>query len=50
MRGPPGPPMTLANVRQNGVRAGTADLPSLRPLADVAVDALPETVHRGKLT
>jgi hypothetical protein len=45
MRTPPGPPMTLANMRQNGVRAVTATCEACNHSADVIVDALPETVY-----
>jgi hypothetical protein len=44
MRTNPGPPMTLANMRQNGVRAVTATCEACGREADVNVDALPETV------
>jgi hypothetical protein len=44
MRGPPGPPMSLANMRQNGVRAVVATCESCNRSADVNVDAMPETV------
>jgi hypothetical protein len=44
MRSKPGPPMTLANMRQNGVRAVTATCEACAHEADVNVDALPETV------
>ena len=44
MRSKPGPPMTLANMRQNGVRAVTATYEACRREADVNVDVLPETV------
>ena len=44
MRNNPGPPMTLANTRKNGVRAVTATCEACRREADVNVDALPETV------
>jgi hypothetical protein len=37
--------MTLANMRQNGVRAVTAQCEACNHQADVSVDALPETVH-----
>ena len=39
-----GPPMTLASMRKNGVRAVTATCETCRREADVNVDALPETV------
>jgi hypothetical protein len=45
MRGPPGPPMSLANMRQNGVRAVVATCESCNRSADVNVDAMPETVY-----
>jgi hypothetical protein len=44
MRTNPGPPMTLANMRANGVRAVTATCEACGHKADVNVDALPETV------
>jgi hypothetical protein len=44
MSSKPGPPMTLANMRQNGVRAVTATCEACGRSADVNVDALPETV------
>jgi transcription elongation factor Elf1 len=44
MRSKPGPPMTLANMRQNGVRAVTATCEACGRSADVNVDALPETI------
>jgi hypothetical protein len=44
LRSKPGPPMTLANMRQNGVRAVTATCEACGREADVNVDALPETV------
>jgi hypothetical protein len=40
----PGPPMTLANMRKNGVHAVIATRPSCGHNADVNVDALPETI------
>jgi hypothetical protein len=43
-RARPGPPMTLANMRQNGVRAVTAECETCGHQADVNVDALPETI------
>jgi hypothetical protein len=43
-RGKRGPPMTLANMRQNGVRAVIATCQSCLHKADVNVDALPETI------
>jgi hypothetical protein len=39
-----GPPMTLANVRQNGVRAVAATCEAGGHAADVNVDALAETI------
>ena len=45
MRSKPGPPMTLANMRQNGVRAVTATCEACNHQADVNVDALPETLY-----
>ena len=44
MRSKPGPPMTLANMRQNGVRMVTATCAKNGRSADVNVDALPETM------
>jgi hypothetical protein len=44
MRSKPGPPMTLANMRQNGVRAVTATCQACGREADVNVDALPDIV------
>ena len=44
----PGPPMTLANMRQNGVRAVSATCEACGHKADVNVDALPESVHVPK--
>ena len=44
MRTNPGPPMTLQNMRQNGVRAVTATCEACGREADVHVDALPETM------
>jgi hypothetical protein len=40
MKSKPGPPMTLANMRQNGVRAVTATCEACGREADVNVDAL----------
>jgi hypothetical protein len=37
--------MTLANMRENGVRAVTATCETCNRSADVNVDALPETVY-----
>jgi hypothetical protein len=39
-----GPPMTLANMRQNGVRAVIARCEACEHAADVYVDALAETM------
>src|ERR1700733_6242373 len=44
MRSKPAPPMTLANMRANEVRAVTATCEACGHKADVNVDALPETV------
>jgi hypothetical protein len=44
MRAPPGPPMTLANMRQNGVRAVITSCANCGRSADVNVDLLPETL------
>ena len=44
MRSNPGPPMTLANMRLNGVRLVTASCANCGRSADVNVDALPETL------
>jgi hypothetical protein len=44
MRSKPGPPMTLANMRANGVRAVSATCEACGHKADVNVGALPETV------
>jgi hypothetical protein len=44
-RSKPGPPMTLANMRQNSVRAVTATCEACKREADINVDALPESVH-----
>ena len=44
MRAPPGPPMTLANMRLNGVRMVTATYEVCGRQADVNVDNLPETL------
>ena len=43
LRAPPGPPMTLASMRQNGVRMVTATCEVGGRQADVNVDNLPET-------
>jgi hypothetical protein len=40
----PGPPMTLANMRQNGVHAVIATCQTCDHKADVNVDVLPETI------
>ena len=45
MRSKPGPPMTLSNMRQNGVRAVAATCEACNHQADVSVDAMPENVH-----
>jgi hypothetical protein len=45
MRAKIGPPMTLANMRLNGVRAVTATCEAYNHSADVNVDALPGSVH-----
>jgi DNA-directed RNA polymerase subunit RPC12/RpoP len=45
MRSKPGPPMSLANMRLNGVRMVTASCANCGRSADVNVDALPERVH-----
>ena len=44
MRAKPGPPMSLANMRANGVRAVTATCQACNHSADVNVDLMPETV------
>ena len=44
MRATPGPPMSLRNMRENGVRSVTATCEACGHQADVNVDALPETV------
>jgi hypothetical protein len=44
MRSNPGPPMSLANMRENGVRAVIATCETCNRSADVNVDALPETI------
>jgi Protein of unknown function (DUF2380) len=41
MRSKPGPPMTLANMRENGVRAVTATCANCGRSGDVSVDTLP---------
>ena len=43
MRAPPGPPMSLANMRLSGVRMVTASCEVCGRSADVNVDTLPET-------
>jgi hypothetical protein len=43
-RARPGPPMTLANMRANGVRFVTATCELCGHAADVDVDALAETL------
>jgi hypothetical protein len=45
----PGPPMTLANIRKNGVRAVIAACQACGHKADVNVDALPETIFVPRL-
>lgn len=44
-----GPPMTLANMRQNGVRAIAATCEACGHKADVNVDALGETIAVPKV-
>ena len=44
MRSKPGPPMTLANMRLNGVRSVIAACANCGRSADVNVDLLPETL------
>ena len=44
MRPPPGPPMTLGNMRHNGVRAVIASCRVCRHSADVVVDPLADDV------
>ena len=44
MRSKPGPPMTLANMRANGVRSVIASCANCGRSADVNVDLLPETL------
>ena len=44
MRSKPGPPMTLANMRLNGVRMVTATCEVCGRSADVNVDTMPETL------
>jgi hypothetical protein len=48
MRSQPGPPMSLGNMRMNGVRAVIATCQSCNRSADVNVDALPETTFVPK--
>ena len=43
-RGKRGPPMTLANMRQNSVRAVIATCQTCGHKADVNVDVLPEAI------
>ena len=50
-RSKPGPPMTLANMRENGVRAVIATCEACGHAADVNVDAIEGTVivpHVGR--
>jgi hypothetical protein len=49
MRSNPGPPMTLANMRANGVRAVIDTCENCNRSADVNVDALPETTAVPKV-
>jgi hypothetical protein len=44
MRAKPGPPMTLGNMRENGVRSVIATCQACGHKADVNVDALPESI------
>ena len=44
MRSKPGPPMTLANMRQNGVHSVFAACANCGHSGDVNVDILPETL------
>ena len=44
MRSKPGPPMTLANMHANGIRAVTATCQACGHQADVNIDTLPETL------
>jgi ABC-type hemin transport system substrate-binding protein len=44
MRSKPGPPMTLTNMRKNGVRMVTASCANSGRSADVNVDLLSETL------
>ena len=48
MRSNPGPPMTLSNMRANGVHAVSAACEACGHKADFNVDALPETVTVAK--
>jgi hypothetical protein len=49
MRSKPGPPMTLANMRQNGVRAVSATCQACGHKADISVDARnPDVPEAGK--
>jgi hypothetical protein len=43
----PGPPMTLSNMRANGVHAVTAQCEACGHQADVSVDAMPALWHSG---
>jgi hypothetical protein len=45
MRAPAGPPMTLQNMRENGVRAVIAACECCNRSANVNVVALPETAY-----
>jgi hypothetical protein len=45
MRAKPGPPMTLGNMRENGVRSVIATCGGCGHKADANVDALPEVIH-----
>jgi hypothetical protein len=45
MRSKPGPPMSLRNMRRNGVRSITATCETCNHAADVLVDAMAETVY-----
>ena len=45
MRSKPGPPMSLANMRANGVREVSATCEACGHQADVNVEALPESVQ-----
>jgi hypothetical protein len=48
MRSKPGPPMSLRNMRENGVRAVIATCELCKRSADVNVDALLETTFVPK--